>query len=125
MAAVVKVEYGTDMSEREQQIGLVLNRPYVQLALVVVLLLILTILVIKLGVSAWVMTQIGYERLVNGGGNPDFWTIGSELSAYKQSQVAPMQKETHAESRGNAAKKEHIVGNMGRIDQARLAALLA
>lgn len=41
------------------------------------------------------------ESLVNGRGEPDFWEIGNELAAYKQSQVAPMQQEA-------AAKAEHM-----------------
>lgn len=130
---VIKVEYGEEMSETEKSIGRTIMRPWFQLGVVIVLLIILLILVIKLGVSAWLLAHIGYERLVNGGGSPDFWEIGNELAAYKQSQVAPMRTEAHAEAAplkkegmyGPPRRREHITGNMGTIDSARLAAILS
>jgi hypothetical protein len=44
------------------------------------------------------------ERLVNDRGNgPDFWEISSELDAYKQSQVAPMQQDASTDSSGSGS----------------------
>ena len=42
----------------------------------------------------------GSEHLVSNRGEPDFWTVGSELGAYKRRQVPGM--------RSDAAAKEHM-----------------
>jgi len=49
------------------------------------------------------------EHLVNNRGEPDFWTIGSELGAYKRSQSPGMRSDA-------AAKKEYMTG----LDKIRL-----
>jgi hypothetical protein len=63
------------------------------------------------------------EDLVNGRGEPDFWEIGSELSAYKTSQVRPMTAEAKAKAeyfRG----REHLPGELGLLEDDRLGMLL-
>jgi len=124
---VIKLEYGEEMSDNEKWVGTNIMRPWFQLGVVIVLVLILLILVGKL-----LYGGMGYERLVNEGGEPDFWEIGNELAAYKQSQVAPMRTEAAAAPKKEsmygpprARVSENIVGNMGVIDSARLSAILS
>lgn len=81
------------------------------------------------------------ENLVNGRGEPDFWEIGSQLSAYKDSQVAPMaaaaaQSAAASSSavpvaassserfRGHKAHREHLAGPLGQYEDDGLSSLL-
>jgi hypothetical protein len=183
---VLQIEYGSEMSDTEKGVGKFLLRPYVHLAIVVVVLIILLFLASKAGFDIWLLNKIGLESLVSERGEPDFWQIGNELAAYKASQVAPMRAEASSDSSGlnegqsSAApvpvmtpmsatststasgkavpastavaaampaiqaagasaeylysgppryipkpKREYITGNMGKVDSARLRALLA
>ena len=73
------------MSDTEISVGLWLDRPAVQLAIGVVVILMLVFLALKAGFSLWLMSKLGLgERLVNEAGEPDFWTISSTLDAYQR-----------------------------------------
>lgn len=165
--SVLRVEYGQEMSSTEKTIGNFLYRPYVHLAIIIVILIILFFLASKAGFDLWLLNKIGLERLVSERGEPDFWQIGNELAAYKESQVAPMRAEASSDSAGlsegqapaatgtaeymwnasrggpvrrgppakemlysapaarrGTSKREYITGNMGRVDNARLMAIL-
>lgn len=64
------------------------------------------------------------ERLVNERGEPDFWEIGSELSAYKQSQVAPMSAEAKAKAEYFRGRRERLSGPIGAMQDDQLGSLL-
>lgn len=168
-----------ELSETEKSLGHWLKRPYVKLAIIIVVLILLMFVAIKAGFDVWLLSKIGMERLVSERGEPDFWQIGNELAAYKASQVAPMRAEATSDSSGSGSpqvqtvasatptatasgvavpagaavatnlsavqaagaaaqkeymwnasrrplqKREYITGNMGKIDSARLMAILS
>lgn len=70
------------------------------------------------------------ETLVSGRGEPDFWEIGNELSAYKQSQAAPMAADAAKKemmysppfNRGRA--RETLVGSVGSFEDDALGSML-
>jgi hypothetical protein len=64
------------------------------------------------------------ESLVNGRGEPDFWEIGSELSAYKTSQTRPMAAEAKAKAEYFRGRREHLPGELGMLEDDRLSMLL-
>jgi hypothetical protein len=64
------------------------------------------------------------ERLVNERGEPDFWEIGSELAAYKQSQVRPMTAEANAKAEHFRGRREQLLGDIGNLEVDRLSDLL-
>lgn len=132
-----------DLSENEQQLGQWLDRPYLQLALTICVILLLTFLAVKSGIGLWFLATFHLsERLVNEAGDgPDFWTIGSQLSAYKDSQVPGMLADAKANAAGKERfligagtpyRREYLSGAKGSpaaalsvVDQVRLAAILA
>lgn len=48
------------------------------------------------------------EYLVNGRGDPDFWEIGNELAAYKQSQTPGMKADAAAKAERFRGRREHL-----------------
>lgn len=69
------------------------------------------------------------ERLVNERGEPDFWEIGNELAAYKQSQVAPMRSEAAAKAERMynspaSRRRETLQGSVGSFEDDALGNLL-
>jgi hypothetical protein len=81
------------LSDNELMVGMYLDRPVVQLILGVVIVLMLVFLAGKAGFSLWLMSKLGMgERLVNGAGEPDFWTIRRELDVYQRPDKNPQQQ---------------------------------
>ena len=81
------------MDQTKEQIKNILSDSYVRLSIVVAALVMLIFIALQEGFSVWVMTKLGLEekvaeseQLVSGRGEPDFWTIGNELGAYRRSQ---------------------------------------
>jgi len=73
------------LSETEISLGYWLDRPFVQLVIGIIVVLMLVFLALKAGFSLWLMNKLGMgERLVNGRGEPDFWEIGKTLEAYQR-----------------------------------------
>jgi hypothetical protein len=80
-----KTDDMTEHSDNEITLGFWLDRPYVQLAIGIIVAVMLIFLALKAGFSLWLMNKLGYgERLVNGRGEPDFWSIGKTLDAYQR-----------------------------------------
>ena len=69
-------------------------------------------------------SDVSQERLVNERGEPDFWEIGSELSAYKSSQVAPMSAEAKAKAERFHGRRERLTSSIGDMQTDQLASLL-
>ncbi len=75
----------TKLSDNENAVKLLLDHPYMQLAIGVVVVLMLVFLALKAGFSLWLMNKLGYgERLVNDRGEPDFWNVSRTLEAYQR-----------------------------------------
>jgi hypothetical protein len=64
------------------------------------------------------------ERLVNERGEPDFWEIGSELSAYKASQAPGMMQDAKAKAEHFRGKRERLRGEIGSFEDDSLGRLL-
>lgn len=78
----------------------------------------------EVGRAVDIFASSGQERLVNERGEPDFWEIGSELSAYKASQVAPMSAEAKAKAEYFRGHRERLQGAIGSMQDDQLSALL-
>ena len=75
----------TKLSDSETALGSWLDRPFVQLAIGIVVVLMLLFLALKAGFSLWLMNKLGLgERLVNERGEPDFWSVTKTLEAYQR-----------------------------------------
>lgn len=75
----------TMLSDTEISLGFWLDRPYVQLAIGLVVVLMLLFLALKAGFSLWLMNKLGFgERLVNQAGEPDFWSVTKTLENYQR-----------------------------------------
>lgn len=116
-----------ELCDSEKQLGSYLDRPYLQLAITIVVVVLLIFLATKAGFALWFLTKLHLqERLVSyGGDGPDFWTIGNQLDEYKTSQIPGMRQDAQA-------KKEYLTGParspaqaISLFDQTKLAALLA
>ena len=78
----------------------------------------------EVGRAVDIFGSASQERLVNERGEPDFWEIGSELSAYKASQVAPMTAEAKAKAEYFRGRRERLRGEIGDLQSDQLASLL-
>lgn len=75
----------TKLSDNEIALGFWLDRPYVQLTIGIVVVLMLVFLALKAGFSLWLMSKLGFgERLVNESGEPDFWSVSKTLETYQR-----------------------------------------
>jgi hypothetical protein len=111
----------------EVDVGLWLDRPYIQLAIGIIVVLMLVFLALKAGFSLWLMSKLGLgERLVNEAGDgPDFWTITSTLDAYQRPAGNPQAtiKSEPDVAAPAPAKKERFSGRRERLTPRLLAAL--
>ena len=79
------VSESSRLSDNEIALGLWLDRPFVQLAIGLVVVLMLVFLALKAGFSLWLMSKLGFgERLVNEAGEPDFWSVTKTLENYQR-----------------------------------------
>jgi len=104
-----------ELNVYEQELQKITSRPFIRLAIIIFVIILLTFMALKEGFSLWVMSKLGIEDkkpkivevvkvvevpvaatseaetapeyLVSGRGEPDFWTIGKELGAYRRKQA--------------------------------------
>ena len=113
----------SDLENSEQELGKIISRPFVRLAIVIAVIFLLAFMASKEGFSIWVMANLGMEDekpkvvevpaavtpeyLVSGRGEPDFWTIGKELSAYRRKQAPASGVEYLSDLSPASLREEH------------------
>lgn len=116
--------------DTEKTVGDFLDRPFIQLAIGIVVVLMLLFLALKAGFSLWVLQKLNLsERLVNESGEPDFWTISRTLEVYKNAQVPGMKTDAANKKERFGNRREHLdiatpKQAADAVDDARLVALL-
>lgn len=107
--------------DMESTISHQLDRPYTTLVIGIVVFLMLLFLALKAGFSLWLMAKLGFgERLVNGRGEPDFWSVTKTLDTYQRPDGNAQQQVK--EGTAAVGKKEMFGGRRERLVDPRLLA---
>jgi hypothetical protein len=107
----------TVSEDYETVVGHQLDRPYTMLVIGFVVVLMLLFLALKAGFSMWLMSKIGFgERLVNGRGEPNFWSVTKTLDSYQR-------PDGNTQSTIKQEPTEHLVGRRERLVDPRMLAV--